>query len=177
MNRDVGKVRTIRLLLLETNSWYCTDHTDFAFFLCNSKKACTLTLCTLKDQTLEAVEGLFECKQTKGPHHWNHIYNSLHTYSCLPPLLACCCYELSCDSSPSQIHRSSGVMRVCKYVGPNGLTRQIIYQFKKNKFIDCYPRWNANNLLIGYTLQLFPTRLSGFDVGPVFRTLRVFIDY
>ena len=127
----------------------------------------------VKDQTLETVEGLFECKQTKGPHHWNHIYNSLHTYSCLPPLLACCCYELSCDSSPSQIHRSSGVMRVCKYVGPNGLTRQIIYQFKKNKFIDCYPRWNANNLLIGYTLQLFPTRLSGFDVGPVFRTLRV----
>ena len=146
------------------------------FSLCNLKKACTLTVCTLKSRLktkhLKPLKACLSASREKA-HITHHSYNSLHTYNCLPPLLACCCYELSCDSSPSQTHRGSGVMRVCKYVGPNGLTRQIIHQFKKNKFIDGYPRWNANNLLIGYTLELFPTRLSGFDVDPVFRTLRV----
>ena len=138
----VGKLRCRQSennlsLLLETNSWDCTDHTDFVWyhiFPLQLKNGIVHTEIKVKDQTLETVEGLFECKQTNSPHHWNHSYDSLHTHNCLPPLLACCCYELSCDSSPSQIHRSSGAMQVCKYVGPNGLTRQIkVYRFDQEK--------------------------------------------
>ena len=107
-------------LLLETNSWDCTDHTDFVWyhiFPLQLKNGIVHTEIKVKVQTLETVEGLFECKQTNSPHHWNHSYDSLHTYNCLPPLLACCCYVVV---TPHH-HRYTEAVESCRFVSMLGL--------------------------------------------------------